>query len=135
MPGNIALDTAAGIWVKPTETSTYVVRQEICGLVKWDTVVVFKDAVGLEEDQAVFPLSLYPNPFSVQITFKPNSTIYNGKNKLVIYDQLGLIVREEELFLKNQSATIDLKFLRPGVYLLQIENPMWRVSKRITKCE
>jgi len=34
----------AGMYVKPAVTTTYVVRQEICGVVKWDTVVVFQSA-------------------------------------------------------------------------------------------
>jgi hypothetical protein len=33
LPGTTPIDTIAGFWIKPNETSTYVVRQEICGLV------------------------------------------------------------------------------------------------------
>ena len=43
-----AIDTAAGTWVTPTSpTTTYVVKQDICGVIKYDTVVVYQSGVGL----------------------------------------------------------------------------------------
>src|SRR5690606_22419827 len=36
-----AIDTTSGLWVKPSVTTTYVVKQELeCSSLKWDTVVV-----------------------------------------------------------------------------------------------
>src|SRR5690606_19202302 len=48
MPGTTPIDTVAGFWIKPTEACTYVVRQEICGLVKWDTVRITLNTVGIK---------------------------------------------------------------------------------------
>ena len=59
-----AIDTAAGITVTVGVTiDTYVVRQEICGNVKWDTVVVHASALGLAGSSGVENgIKIYPNP-------------------------------------------------------------------------
>jgi len=50
LPGMLPLDTASGITVSPTVTTTYVVRQELeCNSIKWDTVVVRVGYTGLAE--------------------------------------------------------------------------------------
>lgn len=37
---NAQIGTGGGIWVKPTSTKTYVVSQDVCGLIKTDTIQV-----------------------------------------------------------------------------------------------
>lgn len=60
---NTVLATSAGITVNANGTSTYVVRQEICGNIKWDTVVVKEDPLGLEPvNQAQRLYRLFPQP-------------------------------------------------------------------------
>jgi len=129
-PTTNAIDTAAGIWVSPTQTSTYVVRQEICGNVKWDTVVVYKDGLGL------FPVSssgvendirIFPNPSKEKINFifkQPLNTVFD----VSITNLLG-----ETLFYKNACKLedeLDISFLAPGLYHLKIEN---KQSKKVFK--
>jgi len=61
---SITIDTIAGLYVKPVVTSTYVVRQQLwCSGVKWDTVVVHMDYVGMKELQVpAYLLEVWPNP-------------------------------------------------------------------------
>jgi hypothetical protein len=129
-PTTPAIDTAAGIWVNPITTSTYVVRQEICGNVKWDTVIVYQTAVGLA------PLSLgeglgvrlYPNPANEKLNI--TSTIDKGVYEITIYNAFGQMLREEEITFQSSPprgraerglATIKIDELTNGVYLLKLK--------------
>ena len=75
LPGMQPLDTAAGIYVKPVQTTTYVVKQQLwCSGVKYDTVVVYKDWVGLNELKVNSEeLLVYPSPASDFIELKTSS--------------------------------------------------------------
>ena len=127
-PTTPALDTAAGIWVCPPITSTYVVRQEICGNVKWDTVVVWKGTVGINAlNDNLGQVSFYPNPAQNELYIEgltPNA------KRLFIYNNLGQLIREDELRLKNDRATISIGDLPNGVYTASMIN---EGSKTITK--
>ncbi len=124
-----AIDTAAGITVTvgTITTDTYVVRQEICGNVKWDTVVVYPSGTGIFGSSAVENgIRLFPNPVQdlLTITFDDNT---NDFKRLSIVNALGQIVREEDL----KSNSINIKDLPTGVYLLNlISDKLGTVSKR-----
>jgi hypothetical protein len=137
-PTTPAIDTAAGIWVNPIATSTYVVRQEICGNVKWDTVVVYQTAVGLLElGLKSLEFSLYPNPANENLNI--TGAIGNGVYKAAIYDTFGQVLREEEIIFQSSPprgrverglATIKTDELANGVYVLKLRNKTQTVSKR-----
>jgi hypothetical protein len=111
-----AIDTAAGITVTVgLTTNTYVVRQEICGNVKWDTVIVYPSATGLSElEYFKNNISVFPNPandiLNISFNLKENELF----SKISIFNNLGQLIREEEL--KNNS--INIKDLLNGVYIL-----------------
>ncbi|MBK7667001.1 MAG: hypothetical protein IPJ32_06360 [Sphingobacteriaceae bacterium] len=78
--GTVAIGTGAGIWVKPTATNTYVVQQDICGVIKTDTVTVTVQYVGIDElNKISLQSKLYPNPnsgeFNIEITGKQKETL------------------------------------------------------------
>jgi hypothetical protein len=104
----VAIDTAAGIHVSPTTTSTYVVRQEICGNVKWDTVVVYPSAVGLAELKILNEeLKIYPVPADQILELKIlNEKLFQDFKHLIICNSLGQMVREEEIAFKDKSVSI-----------------------------
>lgn len=123
-PTTPALDTAAGIWVSPTQTSTYVVRQEICGNVKWDTVVVYKDAVGFGELRMHSEaLRIFPVPAQdyLQLSVENEENIKEFKS-LYLYDHLGKFIRKEDLLFKNKQAGIQTADLPEGLYFLEIKS-------------
>jgi len=118
---SLAFDSAkAGIWVKPVGTETYVLRQEICGNVKWDTAYVYPDAVGVKEqvvlDQA---LRIYPQPSSTFI----NLELKQGpaqNTQITLLNNLGQAVLRKEIQLGTQATSLDIHALLSGVYTLQL---------------
>jgi hypothetical protein len=116
-----AIDTAAGITVTVASvTNTYMVKQDICGVIKYDTVVVYASGVGDVELQLLNnKLKLYPNPaneiLNVELKIlneqEPISNL-----KFIIYNSLWQLIREEDL--KNNS--VNVKDLPNGVYVLTL---------------
>ncbi|HRD38941.1 MAG TPA: hypothetical protein PLC65_09950, partial [Bacteroidia bacterium] len=93
-----AIDTIAGMWVKPTATCTYVVKQDICGNIKWDTVVLYQSAIGVHElDLIGKNLKIYPQPASNEVTIQMNLQMDDPFNKYQLYNNFGQLIREEEL--------------------------------------
>ena len=119
-----AIDTIAGMWVKPTETTTYVVRQEICGNVKWDTVVIYKNPVGIEKLKILSEmLNIYPVPAKDVIELSiPNKELLQEFKSISIYNNLGQFVKEEEFVFTENSYKFKVEDLMPGAYLLQLKS-------------
>jgi hypothetical protein len=121
-PTTPAIGTAAGIWVSPSETSTYVVRQDICGMIKFDTVVVYKNAVGIEKyasfDGVGRKLKIGPSPVSDHL----NITCIEPTNRatLSLSDLNGKIILQGVFKFAGNVISLPLN-LKDGIYLLQIE--------------
>jgi hypothetical protein len=122
-----AIDTAAGIYVSPVATTTYIVRQEICGYVKWDTVVVYKNGVGLDELEMLNnKLKISPNPASdnLELKYSPLPEALEGEAmKATIYNNLGQAIKEDELQFKDGKAMLNTSELKNGVYVLKLTLP------------
>src|SRR5262249_6564214 len=101
-----AIDTAAGLWVSPVNTSSYIVRQEICGLVKWDTVVVHMDLAGLGKLQIQSSmLNLWPVPADDILVVELVEA--NGETfRCTALNNLGQVMREEDIVFKDGKAAI-----------------------------
>jgi hypothetical protein len=115
-----AIDTAAGITITVAATTqTYMVKQDICGMIKYDTVVVYASGVGLSELEFMSNnISIYPNPANDILNVNLNFDIDNTFSKIKIVNNLGQIIREEEINFKNKTATIKTDDLENGVYVL-----------------
>jgi hypothetical protein len=133
LPNTVNLiDTGAGLWVKPVTTSTYVVRQEICGMVKWDTVVVYMNPLGFEKLKILTEeLKLYPIPANDELKLSIEKTeLIKDFHSFSIYNNLGLIIREEEMKFENGSLKIKTEDLPNGVYSLQLKS---RTNETVSK--
>lgn len=128
-----AIDTVAGFWLKPTTTCTYVVKQDICGNIKYDTIVLYQSAIGINELNLISNnLKIYPQPTSNEITIQLNLQMDNPFNKYRLYDNLGQLIREEELNLNNNSATINVQEIENGVYsIFLVNNKNESVTKKL----
>jgi len=118
-----AIDTAAGITVTVASTTqTYMVKQDICGNIKYDTVIVYASGVGLVSSSAVEnSIKMYPNPVNDLLNIE--SEVFKEEEfKLQIYNNLNQIVREEDINFKNKNVLIKTNELPNGVYLLSIKN-------------
>lgn len=128
-----AIDTISGLWVKPTTTSTYVVRQELdCSPLKWDTVIVFIDAVGLKDLQWYSDnIKLFPNPTETDltVTFGNQADI----SKISIINCLGQTIREEDLRIQKAEFSVSTSDLDKGIYLIQFKTSAGTVTKQFVK--
>ena len=117
-----AIDTVAGFWAKPVVTTTYIVRQEICGNVKWDTVVVAISALGIQDLRfKIQSLQVYPIP--AQDELKLQWSLEGPEKeftKAEILNNLGQVVEEVDLTYVNKQAVIDIKDLSEGVYVITL---------------
>jgi hypothetical protein len=129
---SITIDTIAGMWVKPVSTTTYVVRQQLwCSGVKSDTVVVYIDAVGLEEVETYLQdFSFFPNPAADFIKVQYSLDISVPFNGLSIFNNLGQLIRAEEITFKNKKAHVPITELDNGVYFLELRNSSGQTLKK-----
>lgn len=114
----------AGLSVSPAQTTTYVVKQQLwCSGIKYDTVVVFKDALGLRKQEALNDeLKIYPVPAKNAFSIKAaNKSFYEDLEGLTLYDAFGNKLRYEELK-ENPERDIDISDLAPGIYFVILVN-------------
>jgi hypothetical protein len=110
-------------------TQTYMVKQDICGIIKYDTVVVFASALGnYEWEKLNESINVFPNPANDHLYLQSN--LINGKVKLDWYDALGQLIREEELTFENSEVKLNTSKLQGGIYFLNITTEQNYVVKR-----
>jgi hypothetical protein len=133
-PTTAALDTVAGFWIKPVTSCTYIVRQQLwCSGVKWDTVVIHMNPVGIEKLKILTEeLKLFPVPAKDELQLSiHNAALTIEFHSLSIFNNLGLLIREEETKFQNGSFKINTADLPSGVYSLQLKSSSNEtVSKR-----
>jgi hypothetical protein len=123
LPGMVPLDTTSGLWVKPTVTTTYVVKQVLdCSAEKWDTVIVYMNLVSLFDPEAAEKaIRLFPNPARDHLELEISGEQFLGAfHTLRIHDHLGQLIREEEISLKQGNTRIATSDMAEGVYWLQL---------------
>lgn len=123
LPDMTPIDTASGMWVQPTVTTTYVVRQRLdCSAEKWDTVIVHMDLVGIERLKFLKEeLQLYPVPARDYIDLNSSDrTLLRDIKTAEVYNNLGQKLREETF--TDERFRIQIEDLPPGSYSLYIKN-------------
>jgi hypothetical protein len=129
------IDTISGIWVKPSVTSTYVVRQVLdCSPLKWDSVVVTVSTnfVGLHKLQNLSDnISLFPNPTSGNLSISGfgGSDISNFS----ISNCLGQNVHNGDIIQKNNLINIETSELESGLYQIHLKTQYGIVTKKFVK--
>jgi hypothetical protein len=112
---SVPIDTIAGMWVKLDTTTTYVLQQTICGIVKYDTVTITVSGVGIERfDDKVNYFKIYPNPASEILNIECNCEIA----EIIIMDVTGQILIDKNP--NKANTTIDLKGLAKGIYFTKV---------------
>lgn len=135
LPGMIPIDTAAGLWVSVARTTTFVVKQEICGLVKFDTVTVFEDHVGIEiNDKIDTHWILYPNPGSNNVYLEIGKELYFGDLETYeVYNIIGTKILEGKVNFEDRKMKVNIDILNSGTYIftLKFKNKMISNKKLI----
>lgn len=126
-----AIDTAAGIWVTPTmPTTTYIVKQDICGVIKYDTVIVNHSGVGFMDLQIYSDnINLSPNPTSDNL----NISFTSGVSQVSISNSLGQIIRKQDLDPKNNQIIFQTSELSNGLYQIHFKTSFGTVTKKFVK--
>lgn len=129
-----AIDTVSGLWVKPTVTTTYIVKQLLdCSSLKWDTVVIYMNPLGIFHSSGVEnDIKLFPVPaFDYIELANNNEALIKDFKTLSIFNNLGQLIREEEISFKEKKIIISTSDLAEGVYSLLLKsNHSGTVSKR-----
>lgn len=93
--------------------------------------VIVDSALSTNQNQ-LSGLSIYPNPSKDLITIKSPTLLNEVTTKII--DLRGRIIQERKMInLNSNQIQLDISMLSEGSYLLQIENPESRISKRIMK--
>jgi hypothetical protein len=65
--GGLIASNTSGVFVHPTSTTHYVIEQNLCGSITYDTVNVNVTHVGIEEISFIDKLKIFPNPSEGEI--------------------------------------------------------------------
>ncbi len=124
---SILIGEGAGIWVKPANTQTYIVKQDLCGIIDYDTVTVSIDPtcfVGIKELNNENSFEIYPNPTNSILSIKDkNQQLQNAT--IEIKNTLGQIV-----YFDVYSNQIDVSHLPAGIYFITLNT---KETKRTLK--
>lgn len=101
-------------------TQTYMVKQDICGIVKYDTVIVHASGLGNAELQYLNDnLKLYPQPAKDFLSIETPVSDEGLFTRLSVCNAIGQAIREEELHFNNGSVKLSVADLPEGFYTLQ----------------
>ncbi len=124
---------AAGITLTVAAiTQTYMVKQDICGIIKYDTVVVYASAVGLNEyvssSEVENGIRVYPNPANSVINVE--FLVFNkDAYKVEIINSLGEVLISE--ISKTKNLTLKTNNFNNGVYTLLIKTEVGILSRKV----
>ena len=118
---NVAIDTVAGMWVKPAVPTTYVLKQTICGTTTYDSIHVNIYGAGINNYQlSTVNYQLSPNPstgsFAINIIGEVTNSVI-----IEITDITGKLISKENIILSNNSALID-RGLTNGMYFITVKD-------------
>lgn len=113
------LGNGGGIAVFPSiGTHYYVYRQDICGNIKYDTVMVTGSMTAGVQGSEDKRFNFYPNPATEEVYF-----VFSGSELMVrIYDVHGRKVREGRL--EQGRRGLSVKGLPPGVYEVEARSDL-----------
>ena len=110
---NVPIDTIAGMWVHPTDTVNYVLKQTICGYVTYDTVHINVYGMGVDElSMGNMQLIISPNPTTGIFTV---STEGAKIKEIKVIDVVGEIICKSTS--QNSTTSLDLSDKAKGIYL------------------
>jgi hypothetical protein len=109
--GEQIADSISGIWVSPAETTSYVVRQDLCGSITYDTVKVSVGFAGIN--------TLNVSKNSIKVVPNPNAGSFEIKNPnkknihFILSNALGQVVYEEQFASPNKKLDLNIQ---KGIY-------------------
>ena len=123
---NVAIDTVAGMWVKPIVPTTYVLKQTICGTTRYDSVRVNIEGVGINQLKSDKYITISPNPFTSQTTISFSEIQKN--TTIIIMDVVGKEIKA--VVFSGKSLILEKGTMQSGVYFVQITDSNKNVVNR-----
>jgi hypothetical protein len=131
----IAIDTVAGLWVKPVSTSTYIVKQTLdCGSLQYDTVVVNVNPLGIKNLKWYSDnINLYPNPAIDDLSILFSNFSSNEILDIKIFNSLGQAIHAERNEIKSNLFSVKTSDLKEGIYQLHFSTKDGSITKQFIK--
>lgn len=114
--GSLIATGTSGIYVSPTTTTSFVVEQELCGTITYDTVKV-SVTTNINELLNENNVQIYPNPNNGSFTITHN--LSNENYVLELVDVMGKVVYRENITTAKQ--TINTQQLSKGLYFVNFK--------------
>lgn len=107
-------------------TSLYTTSTKTCTGKGYKTVTVNDCSVGIHEIELYKKIFIYPIPAQDQLNIVFDSELDLKLNQLIIYNSIGQVIREEDMEIKKNTASITTADLPNGLYYLNLNG----VNKR-----
>jgi hypothetical protein len=129
------IDSIPGFYVKPITDTKYIAHHTFCGNTYIDTIEVKinTNLVGLYDHSNSNRTDFYPQPVNDILTIT-NIEKEVIKQKVIVYDIFGKTIKEEEIFIEDGKAKLDVSLLENGYYLLQIKSNSKTRTDRFFVC-
>lgn len=129
------IDSIPGFYVKPITDTKYIAHHTFCGNTYIDTIEVKinTNLVGLYDHSNSNRTDFYPQPVNDILTIT-NIEKEVSKQKVIVYDIFGKTIKEEEIFIEDGKAKLDVSLLENGYYLLQIKSNSKTRTDRFFVC-
>ena len=112
--GTLIASNTSGVYVHPTNTTHYVVEQNLCGTITYDTVNVNVTYLGIKENNNSFSFEVYPNPATTSLTISKEE----GTATIIITDVFGKEIKQNQT--ENKTTDIDISNLQNGIYFITV---------------
>ena len=126
---NVAIDTVAGMWVKPIVPTTYVLKQTICGTTRYDSVRVNIVGAGINQLTIDNDILISPNPFTSQTTISFSEAQKNTTIKIM--DVVGKEIKT--VLFSGESLVLEKGEMQSGVYFVQITTSAGSANEKVVK--
>jgi len=127
----VAIDSGGGIWVKPDTMTTYILEQNLCGVLSYDSVTVNPtlDVSNLQNERSV---KIYPNPAKDLLTIQIDAGSYNS---FTISNTLGEVVLRKSIsgMQNDVPIAIGMKGFSAGMYYVTLKGESGVVVKKFLK--
>jgi hypothetical protein len=112
------IDTASGIWVKPTQAVTqYIQAIDVCDKIAFDTVTVYANPLSYNDlSNSYFQLNVFPNPATASVTVAINKLLSNNTS-IQIMDATGRVVYS--ILPTDNNTIINTSGFAKGVYVVR----------------
>jgi len=123
----VAIDSGGGIWVKPDIKTTYILEQNLCGVLSYDSVTVNPtlDVSNLLNERSV---KIYPNPAKELLTIQIDAGSYNS---FTISNTLGEVVLRKSI--SGMQSDVNVKGFSAGMYYVTLKGESGVIVKKFLK--